>query len=400
MAPASLTATPGAGQISLSWSDSVGATSYHLKRALISGGPYEGVACTTTTAYTDVAVVNGTTYYYVVSAAYSAGPNAGGESADSSEASAIPQADIQPPTVPSNLTATGVSGVQINLSWTASTDNAGVASYLVERCQGTGCSTFAQMGTTPGTTTTYSDTGLSPNTSYSYRVRATDAAGNLSSYSNVASAVTSSTTINYVQGNYATPQTPQATVTVTFTAVQSAGDLNVVVVGWNDSTAVVNTVTDRSGNTYTRAVGPTVISGVATQSIYYAKNIAGAAAGANIVTVTFSTAAAYADIRIAEYAGIDTLNPVDVTAAGSGNSTTSSSGAATTTYASDLLVGANLVQTGTTGSGTGFTSRMITTPDGDILEDRTVTSTGSYSATAPLTSGKWIMQMVAFKAAN
>ena len=76
---------------------------------------------------------------------------------------------------------------------------------------------------------------------------------------------------------------------VTFTAAQIAGDLNVVVVGWNDSTATVSAVTDTSGNTYTRAVGPTVLSGVASQSIYYAKNIAAAAAGANIVTVTFST---------------------------------------------------------------------------------------------------------------
>ena len=86
--------------------------------------------------------------------------------------------------------------------------------------------------------------------------------------------------------------------TVTFTAAQVAGDLNVVAVGWNDSMATVSKVTDKSDNNYTLAVGPTVQSGFASQSIYYAKNIAAAAAGANIVTVTFSTAAAYPDIRI------------------------------------------------------------------------------------------------------
>ena len=85
-------------------------------------------------------------------------------------------------------------------------------------------------------------------------------------------------TITYVQSNYATPQTPQTTVSVTFTGAQAAGDLNVVVVGWNDSTAVVNSVTDKSGNVYTRAVGPTVLSGALSQSIYYAKNIVAAAA--------------------------------------------------------------------------------------------------------------------------
>ena len=57
--------------------------------------------------------------------------------------------------------------------------------YRVERCQGAGCTSFAQIATP--TTTTYSDTGLAAG-SYSYRVRATDAAGNLSPYSNVASA--------------------------------------------------------------------------------------------------------------------------------------------------------------------------------------------------------------------
>jgi hypothetical protein len=78
--------------------------------------------------------------------------------------------------------------------------------------------------------------------------------------------------ITYVQSNYATPQTPQATVRVTFAAAQAAGDLNVVVVGWNDSTAVVSAVIDNSGNTYTPAVGPTVLSGFLSQSIYYAKS--------------------------------------------------------------------------------------------------------------------------------
>ncbi len=204
-------------------------------------------------------------------------------------------------------------------------------------------------------------------------------------------------TISYIQENYSAPQSPQTTVKVTYTAAQVTGDLNVVAVGWNDSTATVSTVTDTTGNVYTRAVGPTAISGVESQSIYYAKNIAAAGAGANSVTVTFSTAAAYPDIRILEYSGADPNNPVDVTAAASGSIATSSSGAVTTTNATDLLFGANMVQTSTTGAGTSFTSRILTSPDGDIAEDEMVTATGSYSATAPLASGDWIMQMVAFR---
>ena len=150
--------------------------------------------------------------------------------------------------------------------------------------------------------------------------------------------------ISYVQGSYASPQNSQTAVSVKFDAAQQVGDLNVVVVGWNDSTATVSTVADTAGNAYTRAVGPTVQTGIASQSIYYAKNIVAAAAGANTVTVTFSTAAAFPDIRILEYSGADPANPVDVTAANSGNSATSSSGSVTTTNATDLLFGANLVR--------------------------------------------------------
>src|SRR5438874_13168173 len=92
----------------------------------------------------------------------------------------------------SALVCAVVRSTQINLSWTASTDTVGVTGYRVERCVGAGCTNFAQLaaptGTPPGPSV--SDSGLSPATSYSYRVRATDLAGNLSGYSNVAWATT------------------------------------------------------------------------------------------------------------------------------------------------------------------------------------------------------------------
>jgi fibronectin type 3 domain-containing protein len=210
----------------------------------------------------------------------------------------------------------------------------------------------------------------------------------------------SSPAINYVQGNYATPQSSPSSVSVPFQGAQSAGDMNVVVVGWNNSTAVVQSVIDSRGTSYGLAVGPTVVSGALSQSIYYASNIAAASAGANTVTVIFSTAAFAPDIRIVEYAGASQSNPVDVTAAKSGKGTSSSSGAVTTTNASDLLVGANIVTSLTSGAGSGYTLRISTSPDGDIVEDQMVTTTGSHSATASISSGKWIMQMVAFRAAS
>src|SRR5882762_11999913 len=113
------------------------------------------------------------------------------------------------------------------------------------------------------------------------------------------------TGVRFVQVAYATPQVDTASVTVNFLTAQAAGDLNVVAVGWNDTTATVSSVTDTQGNSYARAVGPTTHPGLLSQSIYYAKNIATAAAGANSVTVRFNVAARYVDIRIHEYAGLD-----------------------------------------------------------------------------------------------
>jgi hypothetical protein len=312
-----------------------------------------------------------------------------------------PPADSSPPTAPSNLLATTAGSGGINLSWTASTDNVGVTNYLVERCQGAGCTTLAQIATSLATT--YTDAGLLPGTSYSYRTSATDAAGNLSGYSNISTATTNQSTassISFIQRAYATPQSPQLTVPVTFASAQTSGNLNVVVVGWNDTNASVSSVTDSKGNVYALAVGPTLNPGSLSQSVYFAKNIIGGAANTNTVTVRFTVSAQYADIRILEYSGLDPVNPVDVTAAAIGTSATSSSGSAVTTNANDLIFGANMVSTANAAAGAGFTSRVITVPDSDIAEDRIVSAAGNYSASASLTgSGPWVMQMVAFRGA-
>jgi hypothetical protein len=202
--------------------------------------------------------------------------------------------------------------------------------------------------------------------------------------------------ITYVQGNYATP--PNTSNDGERPLHQGSEHRRAQCCGRGLDTATASSVTDQAGNVYTRAVGPTTISGIESQSIYYAKNIV-ALSGTNTVTVTFSMAAAYPDIRMLEYHGANPVNLVDVTAAASGNSSGSSSGAVTTTNATDLLFAANLVQTTTSGPGGGFTSRLLTVPDGDIAEDEMVTAAGSYSATAQLSpSNSWIMQMVAFRA--
>jgi subtilisin len=91
-----------------------------------------------------------------------------------------------PPAAPANLAATAVSSSQINLTWTDSDTETG---FKIERCTGASCTNFAQIATVGANVTSYANTGLTASTSYSYRVRAYNAAGD-SGYSNTASAVT------------------------------------------------------------------------------------------------------------------------------------------------------------------------------------------------------------------
>ncbi len=207
--------------------------------------------------------------------------------------------------------------------------------------------------------------------------------------------------ITFMQRNSAVPQSPQSSVSVTYAAAEAAGDTNVVAIGWGDTTSNVTAVTDTAGNVYALAVGPTRQGTVESQSIYVAKNVAAAAANANTVKVTFSAAARYPDVRILSYRGLDTVSPVEAVAGATGTGATSSSGSLTTINANDLLFAANRVVSFTSKAGPGFTSRVVTSPDGDIAEDQTVTVAGTYNATATLGfSGGWVMQLVALKAAG
>jgi hypothetical protein len=86
-APTGVAATAGNAQAMLAWSASSGATGYKVKRATVSGGPYTTVGTPTTTKFVDTGAANGTTFFYVVSAT-----NASGESANSAQVSAAPNA--------------------------------------------------------------------------------------------------------------------------------------------------------------------------------------------------------------------------------------------------------------------------------------------------------------------
>jgi len=191
--PTGLTATPTSStQINLTWTastDNVGVTGYRVERCQGTGcSTFAQIATPTGSTYSDSGLMGSTSYSYRVRATDAAN-NLSGYSSTATATTPVPP-DTQAPTAPSAFTATAASMTQINLSWTASTDDVGVTAYLVERCQGASCSTYTQIASV--SSTTYNNTSLTASTAYSYRVRATDAANNLSSYSSTATATTQS----------------------------------------------------------------------------------------------------------------------------------------------------------------------------------------------------------------
>lgn len=166
--PAGLVATATTlNSISLSWNastDNVGVTGYHLFR--------NGTLVASPTATT--AVVSGLTPATAYSFTVRAKDAAGNVSPLSAALSASTRADTTAPTAVTGL-AGSASGTTLSLRWAASTDNVGVASYELVRTGGSqGTVTLSTGGLS------YDDAGLSPNTAYSYSVRAIDAAGNRS----------------------------------------------------------------------------------------------------------------------------------------------------------------------------------------------------------------------------
>ncbi len=226
-APTGLVAVAGNAAVSLSWTASSGATSYHVKRATTAGGPYSQIAAPTAVAYSDASVANGSTYYYVVSAV-----NSTGESADSGQASATPTAPAQPPPVPTGLSATAGSA-QISLAWTASS---GATSYHLKRSTVSG-GPYSQVGAP--ITASDVDTGLTNGTTYYYVVSALNPAGE-SANSSEASATPISSTVGAA---------PNVTITVDPT---STHPISPYIYGVNDYSGVSP---GQPGITFDRAGG-------------------------------------------------------------------------------------------------------------------------------------------------
>jgi chitodextrinase len=132
------------------------------------------------TAYSDTTASPSTTYSYQVRARDAAGNPSG--LSNTATVTTPAASDTTPPSNPSNLQATAVNSNRVDMTWTASTDNVGVTAYDIYR--------NSSLLTSVGAVTSYSDITVSPSTTYSYQVRARDAAGNPSGLSNTSTVTT------------------------------------------------------------------------------------------------------------------------------------------------------------------------------------------------------------------
>ena len=247
--PTNLIATPGNGQVALSWSASTNAEGYYISYSTISGGPYGNGEATTATGYTVLGLVNGKTYYFVVSAY-----NSEGVGNISNEVSATPQASITIPSPPTNLTAVAGNG-QVALTWNTSS---GAQSYNIYESTVSG-GPYNSVG--PTSNLSYTVTGLTNGTTYYFVVTAVNSAGQ-SNYSNQASAAPTTAPTPPAPPTNLTANPGNGQVSLAWNASSGALSYNVY---WSTSSGV----TTANGTKVTGVTSPYLHTGLTNGTTYY-----------------------------------------------------------------------------------------------------------------------------------
>ena len=374
--------TDTASSVGLSWTASGGATGYTIYR----NGTQIGTS--TTTTYTDSTVSPSTTYQYTVDAYNGAGTH----SAQSSPALSVTTPAAAPPSVPTGLSAPTDTASSVGLSWTAS---GGATGYTIYR-NGT------QIGTS--TTTTYTDSTVSPSTTYQYTVDAYNGAGTHSAQSSPALSVTTPAAappnIKWIQGASVSTGSLVTSVTLTLGKV-TAGDLLVGWFGQYNSSGQVK-VSDNVNGVWTRVTtASTTFGSGGDLAFYYVQN----AKAATSLTITISaTSATYLQGAVSEFSGVATSGAFDQAAAASGNSTSVATGATAAVGAGELVVGGIVTggQPGTVtpGSSQGqpFVMGTHTSAGSADLEYIVSSAAGTQQSTATFTSATdWHAGVAVFK---
>ncbi|MFZ3114358.1 MAG: fibronectin type III domain-containing protein, partial [Syntrophales bacterium] len=179
-APTGVTAAGGAKQVTLTWPAVTGATSYNVYWSSTLGGAAAGTKLAgVSSPFVHTPLSDGSTYYYVVTAANSVGESAASAEVNATTNPAAPTA----PTAPTGVTATG-GNKQVTISWLSVT---GAISYNIYWSTTTGVTTAGTKIT--GAASPYAHTGLADSTGYFYIVTAVNGVGE-----GIASAQTTATT--------------------------------------------------------------------------------------------------------------------------------------------------------------------------------------------------------------
>jgi len=300
--------------------------------------------------------------------------------------------DTTPPSQVTGVSVTSTTSTSGSFSWAPSSDNVAVTGYQFEYCAGSTCTNFSNLLTTSTTTITLSS--LSPGVTYRLRVKAYDAAGNVStSYSSTlnfttsgaalpsitavvpdatgatvswsgspASIRVSTDTLNIVEPMSAFPVASEtiahvqsrsvagsgSSISLAYNSNNTAGNFLALRLTAVPSSVSISNCSDTRGNTWEPVPNATGGSG-GHQAIRFAKN---ALAGANTVTCTLTGSATASTLDIFEKSGVDRTAPLDQSKLtqqvdpGTGTDAVSS-GSVTTTADGELILGATL-QVGST----------------------------------------------------
>lgn len=298
-----------------------------------------------------------------------------------------PPSDTTPPSQVTGVVVSSTTATTATLGWSASSDNFVVTGYQAEYCVGDGCTNYSNLLTTNTTSITFS--GLTPGTTYQARVKAYDAAGNVSSsYSNTVSFTTSGAalpsmttvdadstganvawtgspasirvqtdSLNIVEPMSAFPVSSETiahvqsrsvsgsgnSISLAYASNNTAGNFLALRLTASPSSVTISNCSDTRGNTWEAVPNATGGSG-GYQAIRYAKNVL---AGANTVTCTLTGAATFSTLDILEKSGVDRTSPLDQSKLtqqvdpGTGTDAISS-GSVTTTADGELILGATL----------------------------------------------------------
>jgi Legume lectin domain/Fibronectin type III domain len=276
-APTNLTATVASGtQVNLAWTDnSTNESGFIIMRKIGSTGTYAqvGVTAAGATSYADTALTVNTNYYYKVAAT-----NSVGTSAYTNEASVTTPI---PPPPPSNAHAVTITQTSISLAWT---DNATNETGFNVLRKATSAANFAVVAQLPPNTTTYTDTGLTPGTSYDYHIQEYNLAG-YSDFSGFTAVTLGSTALPIVTVSSASPVAVFGIASGSLTFTRNASAATALPVAYVVSGTAV------AGTDYTALSGTATIPANATSVSVPVTSLSGAKANATVVAAIATTAA-------------------------------------------------------------------------------------------------------------